>query len=390
MNDVAAGLVETTVQRYRQEYGVPPGAVGCAPGRVNLIGEHTDYSGGYVLPAAIPFYTVVAVGEGQEAVNRLSSSTFGKTTFPTDEIVRRGTFDDYVAGAVREAGLTGRPVDLLVHNTLPPQAGLSSSASLLVAALAALAELQQKSWRPMDVALAARRVENEFIGVPCGFMDQFAVACGREDRALLLDCRDNRFIEVPAVVPGHRWLVVYSGVRRELASGGYKARVVALKGAVEMVVQRTGMTADFLRYHTQGDVAELAGRASLSAQDTDLMRHVCAENARVHAMRHALEGGDARAVGLLLQLGHRSLSRLFGVSTPQLDALVGYAATVTGVVGMRLTGAGMGGSLIALVREDSAGQAGERILTFVRENLSPDGSVHPIERFSGGVETWRP
>jgi len=390
MNEAAVELVEVAAQRFRQEYGSLPAAVGCAPGRVNLIGEHTDYSGGYVLPAAIPFYTVVAAGPGRGDDNRLFSTTFGRTTFPAKAITRRGTFDDYLAGAVKEAGLSGCPLDLLVHNTLPPQAGLSSSASLLVAALAGFSELQGRPWEPMAVALAARRVENEFIEVPCGFMDQFAVACGREDRALLLDCRDNRFLEVQAAIPGHRWLVVYSGLRRELASGGYKARVVALKGAVDKVVNKTGMAPDFLRCHSQDDVAELALSASLPAMETDLMRHVCAENARVHLMRHALEQGDAQAVGVLLQLGHRSLSRLFGVSTPQLDALVHYAAALPGVAGMRLTGAGMGGSLIALVLDERADEAAQRILAFVQENLSPDGSVHPIDRFSGGVETWRP
>jgi galactokinase len=390
MNDEARRLVDLTAERFRQEYGIVPEAVGVAPGRVNLIGEHTDYSGGYVLPAAIPFYTVVAVAGGRTPANRVFSTTFGRTTFPAEGICRRGTFDDYIAGAVREAGLEGRPLDLLVHGTLPPQAGLSSSASLLVAALAAFAELRGEAWVPLEVALAARRVENGFIGVPCGFMDQFAVACGREDRALLLDCRDNRFVEVPAVVAGHRWLVVYSGVRRELASGGYKVRVEALKQAVDAVVRETGLAADFLRYRSQADIEELAGRAALSPHDADLMRHVCAENARVHAMRHALENGDARAVGILLQLGHRSLSRLFGVSTPQLDALVGFASSVQGVLGMRLTGAGMGGSLVALVEEAAASSVAERILAFVRGNLSPDGDVHPIERFSGGVETWKP
>jgi len=390
MNEVAVGLVDETVRRFQQEYGNPPIAVGCAPGRVNLIGEHTDYSGGYVLPAAIPFYTVVAVAPGREDANRLLSTTFGRTTFPHKAIVRRGTFDDYLAGAVKEAGLSGDPLDFVVHNTLPPQAGLSSSASLLVAALAAFSELSGRLWESMDVALAARRVENEFIGVPCGFMDQFAVACGRQDMALLLDCRDNRFVEIPAAVPGHRWLVVYSGVRRELAAGGYKARVDALKGAVEKATLKSGMRADFLRCHSQVDVADVAQRASLSEAEADLMRHVCAENARVHLMRHALEQGDARAVGALLLLGHRSLSRLFCVSTPQIDALVNYSTALRGVAGMRLTGAGMGGSLIALVKAEHAQEAGERILAFVHENLSPDGSVHPIERFSGGVDTWRP
>jgi galactokinase len=402
-------IFERTAARFEAEYGTRPATVGLAPGRVNLIGEHTDYCGGFVLPAAIPMCTAVAVGPGTDGMLRIVSTLLGRAERPAAGLAPTGRFDDYLAGAVKLAGFEGRPLNVLVHGNLPPQAGLSSSASLLVAAAAALRRRDAPTARPpspkapawlapplrgeaegIELAMLARRVENEFVGVPCGFMDQFAVACGQEGRALLLDCLDNRFVEVPARVEGYEWLVVFSGLRRELAGGGYKSMVTGLKEAVETVVARTGIDRQFTRWFEEDSAEALAAEAKLGAQQTSLLLHLCSENRRVHAMRFALERQDPQAIGWLLAQGHDSLSRQFGVSTPKLDALVEFAAQLDGMAGMRLTGAGMGGSLVALVRRDGAEEAMQRLEAFLKREVSADGELYPIPGFVQGVETWRP
>ena len=173
-------LAAQAASGFAASFGCAPQAMAAAPGRVNLIGEHTDYCQGFVLPAAIPLYTVVALGTGTGGQTRAVSSRFGQVTLPADCEGRNQGFRGYLAGALLKAGFSGRPVDVYVHGNLPVQAGLSSSASLLVALLAGLAQLDNQPWQPLDIALAAQEVENEYVGVPCGFMDQFAVACGRK------------------------------------------------------------------------------------------------------------------------------------------------------------------------------------------------------------------
>lgn len=387
MSPTPDGTIGQAFEGYKDEFGTPPRLIGCAPGRVNLIGEHTDYSGGFVLPAAIPYYTAVAVGRGEGSESIFCSSSFGRQSVPAAPLVRRGGFADYLAGSALAAGFEGQALRVYVHGNLPVEAGLSSSASLLVSAGAALGEMSGSPLRPRELAFRAQGIENDFIGLPCGLMDQYAVACAKENRALLLDCTSNESVLVPARLPGCRWVVVYSGIRRELTAGGYEAKVVALKEALDRA--GTGMT-DLLREGSEGDVEKLGRRTGLSNGAIALIRHVCCENQRVHSMRHALESGDAGRAGRLLYLGHHSLSRLFCVSTTALDGLVEHARGVAGVLGMRLTGAGMGGSLVALVRKESVAAACRELTRYLHAKVSPEGKLYPIERFAGGATTWKP
>jgi galactokinase len=387
MEPTPDAVIAQAVNGYENEFGAPPEIVGCAPGRVNLIGEHTDYSGGFVLPAAIPYYTAVAVGRGMGELSRFCSSSFGTESRPVSPLERRGGFADYLAGAARAAGLEGHALRVFVHGNLPVEAGLSSSASLLVAAAAAFGEMSGRPLPARELAFRAKAIENDFIGLPCGLMDQYAVACAQEDQALLLDCTSNRSVPVSARLPGCRWVVVYSGIRRELTGGGYKARVVALKEA--LTCAGTG-AADLLREGSETDVERLGRKSGLNQSHIALMRHVCCENQRVHNMRHALESGSADRAGRLLYLGHRSLSQLFGVSTPALDGFVEHAKGVPGVLGMRLTGAGMGGSLVALMEKESVPTACRELTRHLHAEVSMDGRLFPIDRFARGAATWKP
>jgi len=387
MHPTSKKIVHKVTESFSEEFGCAPDVVGFSPGRVNLIGEHTDYSGGFVLPAAIPYYTAVAVSRVDDDESVLCSSAFGRQVIPAAPLVKRGGFADYLAGAAKAAGLEGKALRVYVHGNLPVEAGLSSSASLLVAASAAFSHLANRTLAPRDRALEARAIENNFIGLPCGLMDQYAVSCARDDRAILLDCTTNESVDVPARLPGCRWVVIYSGVRRELTAGGYEAKVVALKNALD---QTGDGVENLLREGSERDVEEHGRQSGLDDQAIALMRHVCCENQRVHNMRHALENGDAPRAGRLLYLGHRSLSQLFGVSTPALDGLVEHSRTLSGVLGVRLTGAGMGGSLVALAQEERLEATLEALQSYLHREVSPDGALYPIDRFAAGAATWKP
>jgi galactokinase len=409
-------LLEETLELYFSHFGTSPEAVAICPGRVNLIGEHTDYSAGFVLPAAIPLYTMVAVGPGSGKITELWSSRFGEAQLPVGQGTTGSGFSTYLAGAIHEAGLEKVPLRIATHGNLPVEAGLSSSASLLVGTLAALTKLGIGSWElgigdkgkgkeddhrghgekqervqrkgvgdddwRMEVALAARRVENDFVGVPCGFMDQFAVSHGLEGTALLLDCLDNTWLDVPAQIPGHEWVIIYSGIQRELTAGGYEAKVDSVKRGLTAI---GGGAESVLRTHSPGLVMHLARESGVAEEDLSPLIHICTENARVHLMRHALEKGDAGMVGTLLTLGHASLSGLFGVSTPALDSFVEAGSAVPGVQGIRLTGAGMGGSLVALVEQGEAGRIRQDLERLARTEIQSEARVYAVERFVEGV-----
>lgn len=380
-------LMDEAACNFRHAFGGEPAALACAPGRVNIIGEHTDYSGGFVLPAAIPLYTVVAAGLNQGKDLDILSSALGRARVHGEGPSKRGGFEDYLAGAVRHVGLKGTGMNLYVYSTLPVQAGLSSSASLLVSTLACLLEMTGEKWTAFEVALAAQEVENKFVGVPCGFMDQFACACSMPGYATLLDCRDNSHMEVPSSVRNATWVVANSGIRRQLANRGYADKVAMVHSAIEQVNARLGPASDFSRFLQQDDIDALGHEAGLSEKEVRLLKHVCSENYRVHAMRYALEKRDAEAAGTLLNLGHQSLSHVFRVSTPAIDAFVDHAQALDGVFGIRLTGAGLGGSLVALV----ATSALEAVLPELEASLpDPEGAVYRIPRFAGGVEVWKP
>ena len=184
--------------------------------------------------------------------------------------------------------------------------------------------------------------------------------------------------------------MVDSGLKRELAAGGYGQRVQLVKQAISKL-RDAGLVKDgFVRHATESEILEVSPKAGLSVEQTSVLRHVVTENYRVHAMRTALEMGDADGVGSLLRLGHKSLSRDFGVSTEKLDSLVQYADGLEGVHGMRLTGAGMGGALVALVAREALPQVLPALAGFLKDRVSQDGAVYWIRAFADGVCSWKP
>jgi galactokinase len=336
--------------------GVPDDAIEVirAPGRVNLIGEHTDYNDGFVMPAAIGLEIRLAVVPTADRRVELTLDETGETTaFGLDSIgAARGSWIDYVAGtawSLQSAGHAVRGFRGLLASSLPQGAGLSSSAALEMAA--ALALLGPDA----DVSVAerarlGRRAENDFVGVQCGVMDQFSSAAGVADHAILLDCRslDSRLVPLP--LPEIRLVVCHSGSPHKLEASEYNQRLAECGRAVAAIrpidpsVRALRDVDEALLQRARGRMDEIAfGRAS----------HVVAENARVLEAETALAAGDLAEIGRLFAASHASLRDLYEVSSPELDTLVEIAGSVPGVVASRLTGAGFGGSTINLVRRDA-------------------------------------
>jgi galactokinase len=309
-----------------------------APGRVNLLGEHTDYNEGFVLPCAIDRYTTVEVEPRADRTMHVES--LGESDeFSLDAIERTNTWRDYVRGVVALLGLE-QGATLRIETTVPLGAGLSSSASVEVAVARALSDLPGE-----ELALLGQRAENGFVGVQSGIMDQFAVTLARAGHALLLDCRDLSYRHIP-LPEGVSIVVCDSHVERRLAASGYNER----RAATEAAARRLGLPS--LRDASLEQVA-----------DDPRARHVVRENARVVRGAVALEDGDVATFGVLMDESHASLRDDYEVVPPALDELAATMRAIDGCYGSRITGAGFGGCTVALVRDDAvaaARAAGER------------------------------
>lgn len=327
----------------------------CAPGRVNLLGEHTDYTGGLVLPLAIDRATEVEAQRRDDGVIELLSAS---EAAPVRVAARRpgpGTvrWANYVLGVVAEfwdrADLRGG-FTLRISGDVPVGAGLSSSASLMVACARALNELYGCGVAPMDLAQACLRAERTFAGVQCGLMDQAAAALSIPGCALFLDCRtlEHRPIRLPETAV----IVLHSGVRHDLAASGYNKRVAECAGALARLPGRA-----CLGECVPEDLAKLEG------MERRRVEHVVRENARVREGAAALEQGDLAAFGRLMVASHASLRDLYEVSCPELDALV--EAVRPWAWGAKMTGAGFGGAVVALAPADRMRPVAAAAQTFV-------------------------
>jgi galactokinase len=325
-----------------------------APGRVNLIGEHTDYNEGFVMPAAIGLEIRLAILPTDDRRVTVTLDDTGDTaSFDLDAIGGpTRTWIDYVAGtawALAEAGLPLRGFRGYLASTLPQGAGLSSSAAIEMAA--ALALLGRDAPVPIgERARLGRRAENGYVGVQSGVMDQFASAGGVAGHAIVLDCRSLDYRPVPLPLPEVRLVVCHSGSSRKLETSAYNERRAECDRAVA-AIQAIDPAVTALR-----DVTPEVLAGARDRMDEIAFRratHVVEEDLRVHAAEAALAAGDLAEVGRLFAASHASLRDLYDVSSPELDALVEIATSVPGVVGARLTGAGFGGSTINLVHRDA-------------------------------------
>ena len=348
--------VDGVVRGFAGSYGRDPDAVWSAPGRVNLIGEHTDYNAGLVLPFAIGQRTVVAAGlrDGSDDV-AVTSTMFPGVARARLAGIAPGTVSGWsgyplgVAWALSKLRPLGAPggVDLFVESDVPAGAGLSSSAALEIAVASALNQLWNLAATDPELAHASQRAENEVVGAPTGIMDQFASLLGQADAAVFLDCRTEHTQIVPLRLrqAGLDIVLIDTGERHSHAAGGYAAR----RASCERAARELGVPA--LR---DVGVDDLPGVASILDEETfRRVRHVVTENERVAATVRALGADDLAAVGGLLTASHASMRDDFEISTPALDLAVDTALRF-GAAGARMTGGGFGGAAIALIDRDRA------------------------------------
>ena len=356
------GARDPLTERFRQHFG-GEARLYRAPGRVNLIGEHTDYNDGFVLPAALEQCTWIAAAARPEPRLRIGSLRVGETLeFALDDPdpKPRRDWSDYVRGVavmLKRDGYRLSGADMLIDSDVPVGAGLSSSAALEVASGFALLD---GAGQPIDLtrlALACQRAENEFVGMRCGVMDQFASCRGARDRVLLLDCRSLDFRLSP-VDPSVRLVICNSMVHHELAGSEYNRR----REQCEDGVARLKTVLPDIRALRDVTVADLARHGALLSDVVfRRCRHVVTEDDRVQRAASALEAGRVGEVGRLMQESHVSMRDDYEISCREIDILVELAGRVEGVLGARMTGGGFGGCTINLVRVDAVDRFADEI-----------------------------
>lgn len=356
MNHVATGtepILTSLRARFKNQFGAFP-TIYRAPGRVNLIGEHTDYNDGFVMPAAIDFYTWVAASPRSDAVLHVRSEQFAESVeIPLDRTAGppRNHWSDYVRGmaaVLQSAGHRLRGSNLLIDGRVPLGAGLSSSAALELSVGLALLGLAEIDLPRIDLVRLAQLAENQYAGAMCGIMDQFICGFGREHNAIVLDCRTLQFSLVP--IPEQvRLVICNSKVKHALAGGEYNARRAECAAAVQ-ILQAFDPEIRALRDVTT-EILE-AHRDRLSDVVYRRARHVVTENERVLEASAALAKNDLARCGALMFESHDSLRDDYEVSSKELDILVELARSSEGLVGARMTGGGFGGCTVNLVRSE--------------------------------------
>jgi len=342
-------LADVAAAAFEALFGRAPSIAGDAPGRVNLIGEHTDYNDGFVMPIATPQRTRVELAPRADDAARVWSANVagdGLVEFRVGGEMRRGDWIDYVQGvtaAMRARRLPIRGFDARIESAVPLGAGLSSSAALEIAVVRALCGAFDLDVDPVEGARIGHDAETKLVGAPVGMMDQMAATFAANDAALFIDTRTLAF-ERLALPRGAELVVIDSGVSHAHATGEYRVR------REECVASARRLNVAALRDVTAQDLTRVALPAPLDRR----ARHVVTENARVLEAREALRRGDEAAFGVLMNDSHRSMRDDFDVSTPDVDALVEIAQQNAGVFGARMTGGGFGGAVVLLVRRGAA------------------------------------
>ena len=376
-------------EQFEKMYGARARLFG-APGRVNLIGEHTDYNDGFVLPMAIDRRTVVAASARADRRVRARSLNLEEAVeFDLDRPgpPRRGLWLDYLEGiarALEARGLYLSGADLLIDGDVPVGAGLSSSAALEVSVGLALVAVSRAEISGVLLALAGQAAEHRYVGINSGIMDQFVAVFGRRGHALLIDCRTLEKTPVPLNIGGLAVVVCDTGVKHELASSEYNKRRRECERGVEMLREvlpdiralRDVSVADFRLYEER--LPDTVRRRC---------RHVVTENARTLAAADALRAGDLEEVGRLMALSHQSLRDDYEVSSPELDLMVEIATQLEGVTaGARMTGGGFGGCTVNLVRRDRLEEFREVVRRQYGRVTNIDPAIYVVESDDGARE----
>ncbi len=395
-------LVERTRAAFADRFGGEPAAMGCAPGRVELLGNHTDYNGGLVIAAAIDRATVVLGRRAEGRDGQFTSAGFGEIdAFPLDAIERTepGSWTRYTRGvcwALTEwAGPLASGFDAVIAGDVPLGAGLSSSASLQAAVAWFLIQLGLVPNRPgtdftqdigdlhrMELAMTLRRSENEFVGVGSGLLDQFSSLFGRADHALFLDCETLVHDRLPLGDPAPAIVVCDSKTSRRLADGMYDQRRAECDRIVEVYRDRIPHRGEFRLSWVRLDQLE-ADWDDLDPIGRLRARHVLSENERVRQGVEALKAGDVSAFGRLMSASHASSRDDFENSSPALDVLIESAASSPGFLGGKLSGAGWAGCTVNLVQAEQAGTFAESVRSEYARRTGLDPEIHVCHAADG-------
>jgi galactokinase len=345
---------EALVQQFTELYQKAPAATYFTPGRVNLIGEHIDYNGGLVLPAAVTLGTTLCIAPNEDHVFRFTSLNFPDTK----EVAVSASYQkegngwfNYPIGIINQLEAEGKTItgfDFLFHGNIPVSSGLSSSASIEVLTAYALNDFLNLGYSRLELALMGQKVENEFIGVNCGIMDQFAVAFGEKDQAILLNCDTLKHIMVDCQLGNYNLAIINTNKSRKLEESKYNERVAECNEALVALNQEIKLnnlcelTAEKFALHKH---------LITDPKILDRATHVVTENDRVHLAAKALGSQDLETFGRLMYASHESLKELYEVSGKELDTIVEFCQQYPKVLGARMTGAGFGGCAIALLEK---------------------------------------
>ncbi|MBA2499271.1 MAG: galactokinase [Chitinophagaceae bacterium] len=359
-----------------------------SPGRVNIIGEHTDYNKGFVLPAAIDKASYVAISKREDEQVILYSSLFNKQVACDLNNIKpmQEGWPNYILGVVNELRkstpkLTG--FNLVLDGDVPMGAGLSSSASVECAVAFGLNHLFELNLSPIEMALVSQKAEHNFAGVMCGIMDQFASVFGKKDHAIQLDCRSMAYDYIPLDLKGYKILLLNTNVEHALASTEYNIRRQQCEQGVE-IVRNHQENVESLR-----DVTMQMLDSYVKEWDDEVYtkcKYVVEENDRLLAAVHALQNGDLVTLGKKMFASHDGLSNMYKVSCPELDYLVEYVRSNSAVAGARMMGGGFGGCTINLVKEESIEELLAIICTDYQKNMGRDLSFYIAETANGSSE----
>lgn len=383
-------MIEQLQQEFTRRYGREPFIV-ASPGRINLIGEHTDYNKGFVLPAAIDKRIYAAIAKnGTGSVNVFARQLNAHATFSVRDHQKREGWINYLIGVTYFLQQTGgyvEGIDVIIDGDVPVGAGMSSSAALCSAYGFALNEMFGLDFSRMELALVGQRTEHEFAGVKCGIMDQFASLHGKKGYAIKLDCRSMEYEYVPFDFPDYRIVLVNTMVSHSLAGTEYNLRRQQCEEGVALL-KKYDPEIESLRDVTYEQLVQHWKEFNTTVYDR--CTYVVNENQRLLAACDALRRGDLSGLGEMMFASHKGLSKRYEVSCKELDFLVEFAKKTEGVIGARMMGGGFGGCTINIVRADSVNEFSKEIKRAYLDRFQADPHVYVMQMEDGTKTVYQP
>jgi galactokinase len=378
-------------EEFEKQFQQKPNNISFSPGRVNLIGEHIDYNGGRVMPCAIGLGTYLAVSKNKDKTFRFRCLNFPETAdlHLQNSYSRSGKeWFNYPLGVIDHVikqGYSVSGLDMLFYGNLPIGAGLSSSASIEVLTAFALNKLFQLQIENIDIALLSKKVENEFIGVNCGIMDQFAVTFGKKNKAILLDCDTLEYDLLPFDTGDYALVIINTNKSRMLSDSKYNERFAECGAALKALKKE-------VKVNNLCDIGIETFKAHQHLIDDPVLEkralHVVSENARVKEAATTLKVGKLKEFGQLMFDSHKSLKELYEVSGIELDTIVEFCKSYGNCLGARMTGAGFGGCAIALVRKDSLDDFSFKLGEYYSDKIGYMPTTFPSDAADGVREIW--